>query len=119
MLKAALDFYMPPAPVGKGYHQYSGVWACFHPRHHMFSHHVERLVVQTNQLHFRAYLGKTPEGKKLCSSLLQQVSEFEVKATANPTVANAAQKLSQLVQSKGNVPSAAIKNLLQTLVANI
>lgn len=119
MLKAAFDFYAPPAPVGNGYRQYSGVWACFHPRHHTFSHHVERLVVQTNQIHFRAYLGKTPEGKKLCSSLLQQVSEFEVKATANPIVAHAAQKLSQLVQSKGNAPSVAVKKLLQTLVENI
>ena len=119
MLKTALDFYELPAPISKDYSRHAGVWACFHPRHHTFSDHVERLVVQTNHLYFRAYLGKTPEGKKLCSLLLQQVSEFEVKATANPLVAIAAQKLGQYIQSNGNASSGAVKKLLQTLVANI
>ncbi|MGP0904221.1 hypothetical protein [Serratia sp. CY76391] len=50
--------------------------------------------------------------------LLQQVSEFEVKATVNPVVAQAAQKLSQFIQSKGSVPSDSINDLLQALVKN-
>lgn len=119
MLKLDQDYFALAEPVGNGYRQHAGAWACFHPRHHTFSQHIEKLIVQTNHLHFRAYLGKTLEGKKLCTSLLHQVSEFEVKATANPVVAQAAQKLNQLIQSKGNAPSAAVKHLLQTLVANI
>lgn len=119
MLKAALDFYVISAPFAKNYQQYSGAWGCFHPRHDSFADHVERLVVQTNHLYFRAYLGKTPAGIKLCSSLLQEVSEFEVKATANPVVALAAQKLGQYVQSNRNANSDTVKKLLQTLVANI
>lgn len=119
MLKMALDLYTPPAPINNDYQQYSKNWTCFHPRHHTFSEHIERLVVQTNHLHFRAYLGKTSAGKKLCSSLLKRVSECEVKATANPTVAAAAQKLSQYIQSNGKSPSDPIKKLLHTLVKNI
>ncbi|WP_421148538.1 HNH endonuclease [Aeromonas dhakensis] len=118
MLKSAHDFYSLPVPVGNGYRQHSRTWTCYHPRHQTYSQHVDRLVVQTNHLHFRAYIGKTPQGKQLCTLLLQQVSEFEVKATANPVVALAAQKLSNFVQSRGNVHSDAVKKLLQTLVKN-
>lgn len=119
MLKLNADYFTLAAPAGNGYRQYASAWTCFHPRHHTFTDHIDRLVIQTNYLNFRAYLGKTSEGKKLCSSLLFRVSEFEVKATANPVVAQAAQKLTLFVQSKGNMPSAAVKKLLQTLVANI
>ena len=119
MLKLAHDFYALPAPLARYYDEYLGRWTCFHPRHQVFSQHVERLVIQTNHLYFRAYLGKTPEGRKLCLSLLQQVSEFELKATANPVVALAAQKLGQYVQSRGNVNVGAVKKLLCTLVENV
>lgn len=118
MLKTAFDFYSLPVPVGNGYRQNSNTWACYHPRHHNFSHHIDRLVIQTNHLHFRAYIGKTPQGKQLCNLLLQKVSEFEVKAAANPVVALAAQKLSQFVHSKGNEPSDSINKLLNALVKN-
>lgn len=119
MLKAADDFYSLAAPVGNQYRQHSNTWKCYHPRHHVFSKHIDRLVVQTNHLHFRAYVGKTPQGKQLCTLLLQRVSEFEVKATANPVASQAAQKLGQFVNSKCTIPSDAVKKLLQTLVINI
>lgn len=116
MLKSALDFYSPSVPVRSEYRQHARSWICYHPRHHTFSHHVERLVVQTNHLHFRAFVGKTPQGKQLCTLLLLQASEFEVKATANPVVAQAALKLSQFIQSRGNDLSDAVNKLLHTLV---
>ncbi|EPJ3801543.1 HNH endonuclease [Morganella morganii] len=116
MIKAALDFYSLPVPAGNGYRQHTRTWVCYHPRHHIFSQHVERLVVQTNHLNFRAYIGKTTQGVKICSMLLQKVSEFETKATANPVVAQAAQKLSQFIQSKGSMPSDAVNKLLKALV---
>ncbi len=119
MLKLANDFYALPTPITRHYDEYLAIWTCFHPRHQIFAQHVERLVIQTNYLYFRAYLGKTPEGRKLCSSLLQQVSEFELKATANPIVALAAQKLGHYVQSSGSANVGAVKILLSRLIKNI
>lgn len=119
MLKLDDDYFALAAPVGHDYRKYAGTWTCFHPRHHVFSNHIERLVIQTNHLHFRAYFGKTPQGRKLCADLLHKVAEFEIKATANPVVAQAAQRLNQLVRSAGNAPSAAVKSLLQVLVDNV
>jgi len=119
MLKLGDDYFALAAPVGSDYPQHSDAWACFHPRHHVFATHIERLVIQTNYLHFRAYFGKTPQGKKLCAALLNQVVEFEIKATANPVVAQAAQQLSQRIQSAGSAPQAAVKSLLKLFVAHI
>jgi len=116
MIKSAHDYYVLSVPTGNGYRQHTSAWVCYHPRHHIFSQHIDRLVVQTNHLHFRAYIGKTSQGKKLCSTLLQKVSEFEVRSTANPVVAQAAQKLSQFIQSKGSMPTEAVNKLLQSLV---
>lgn len=116
MIKSADDYYTLPIPAGNGYRQYTKNWGCYHPRHHVFSEHIDRLVVQTNHLYFRAYIGKTPKGKKLCNMLLHKVSEFEVRATVNPVVAQAAQKLSHFIQSKGSAPTVAVNNLLQALV---
>jgi hypothetical protein len=116
MIKSAHDYYSLPIPAGNGYRQHINTWGCYHPRHHIFSQHIDRLVVQTNHLNFRAYIGKTVQGSNLCSMLLHKVSEFEVRSTANPVVAQAAQKLNQFIQSKGSMPSDAVNTLLQALV---
>lgn len=119
MLKGTDDFYAPLAFAAGAYASNSPHWKCYHPRHHVFSDHVERLIIQTNHLHFRAYLGKTAQGVNICSSLLSKVSEFEVKATANPSVAKAALNLSQFVQANGQAPTAAIQKLLDALITNL
>lgn len=119
MLKLAEDFYAANAVVGLEYIKYEKSWSCYHPRHHLFSDHFERLVVQTNSLNFRAYFSKTPEGRVICQRLLSRVSEFEVKASANPVVALAASKLSAATHAAGHVPTPAISRLIKILIENI
>lgn len=119
MLKLDDDYYELVPANGNTYSARVNAVKCFHPRNHSFSDHVERLIVQTNHLHFRAYLGKTPEGVKICSLLLKRVSEFEVKATVNPGVADAARKLNSVLQAHGVTASQKAKDLLKDLIANL
>jgi len=119
MLKLAEDFYVANAVVGSGYMKYAGCWSCYHPRHHLFSDHCERLVVQTNTLNFRAYFAKTPEGAVICHKLLSRVSEFEMKAFANPGVALAVSKLSAAAHAAGHSPTPAIAKLVRLLIENV
>lgn len=119
MLKLAEDFYAANAVVGLEYMKYAKLWKCYHPRHHLFSDHFERLVIQTNTLNFRAYFGKTPEGAVICKKLLSRVSEFEVKASANPSVAMAASKLSAMAHAAGHSPTPAISRFVKLLVENV
>lgn len=119
MLKANYDFYVLPNSHNRRYSELEKLWGCYHPRHHEYNAHVERLVIQTNYLSFRAYVGKTPEGVKICSSLLKKVSEFEVKSNGNPKVAQAALGLNQFILGAGKNSSPKVQKLLKMLVENI
>jgi len=118
MLKKDDDYY-GLLGAGKYYPDPKYPWSCFHPRHHKYSEHIDRFIVQTNYLHIRAYLGITAEGVALCEKLLNNVSEFEIKATANPNVANAIENLGGYLAQFPTEKTQALKGFIISMAHNI
>lgn len=117
-IKTNRDFY-GLAPGVLDYAQHNGNWSCYHPRHHIYDDHIRLISVQTNFFSVRAFIGKSPEGIKLCNLFLNEVTEFGTKAQASPQIAQTVISLESLLATSGGFPAPAVHRLLATLVANI
>lgn len=113
------DDYFALQNAGSYYPGLSNVWNCFHPVHHIYADHIDRFVIQTNHIHLRAYIGRTPAGVSICTGLLAKVSEFETKAAANPKVAQAIENLGIYITQYPVDQSQALKNIILLLAKNI
>lgn len=113
------DDYFGLANPGTYYPGPTNNWNCFHPVHHSYADHIDRFIIQTNHIHLRAYVGRTPAGVSMCTNLLAKVSEFETKSVANPKVAQAIGNLGNYITNYPPEKTQALKNLMSLMTANI
>lgn len=118
-IKGDNDYFNLPPNSTKYYPKSNTSLNCFHPTHHHYANHIDRIIVQTNHISLKAYIGRTPEGIALCSNLLLKVSEFEIKAIANPKVAQAVDSIGKHIANFPSTENKALKNLLKSLAEKI
>ncbi|QKS83713.1 HNH endonuclease [Pseudomonas bijieensis] len=113
-LKSDNDFYRVKNLSGN---YKANLFDCLHPIFHTYDEHVDFLKLQTNHIYVRVFRFRSSLGERLCSEHLKQVSLFNIKEQANPTVAEAVKKLGEHLDGKPGYESAA--STLKRLAANI
>lgn len=117
-IKSAADFYNLDKIIFR-YKKHVPMLKCYHPNVHIFRDHVSMLCIQTNYVNIRTYVGKTLEGQELCSKHLINVTNYTIKAPANPIVATAVVALQNYIINAKLHPSPILQSLLANLVSHI
>ncbi len=65
----------------------------FHPRFHRFDSHVRYTRIETNDTALTIYLGRTVQGRHLCSTHLKHIALMEAVCTNNANLKSSLQKL--------------------------
>lgn len=97
------------------YARYEIALTCYHPNYHDFDSHINMLVIQTNRIYVRTYVGKSMEGKEFCKAHLNSLTTFAYKKAANPGDAAEIEKLARFI-ANSNKPNEAARKMLSTLI---
>lgn len=84
------------SPFKTSVKNYPGPNACsafFHPRFHKYDAHIRYTRIETNDAALTIYVGRTAQGRHLCSNHLKHIALMEAVCTNNTNLKSSLQKL--------------------------
>lgn len=91
----------------------------FHPRFHNYDDHIQYLRIETNGTCVSVYVGRTPQGKRLCKELLAHISQMEALYTNNCLIHENMKKLHTYMASKGADDAPMLHQFVSSLYSSI